>query len=66
MLGFSLFSRFVLGEAVFARCLSALKEDRVTASKLLPKPTPPPDLIRGKMAFVEHVRKVLFIFCSVV
>eukprot|EP01112_Ceratiomyxa_fruticulosa_P010998 TRINITY_DN2948_c0_g1_i1.p1 TRINITY_DN2948_c0_g1~~TRINITY_DN2948_c0_g1_i1.p1 ORF type:complete len:491 (+),score=134.23 TRINITY_DN2948_c0_g1_i1:325-1797(+) len=30
----------LIGEAVFARCLSALKEERVTASKILPGPNP--------------------------
>lgn len=29
----------LIGEAVFARCLSALKDERIAASKQLPKPT---------------------------
>lgn len=31
----------LIGEAVFARCLSSLKEERTRASKLLTGPTPP-------------------------
>lgn len=31
----------LIGEAVFARCLSAMKEERVNASKVLPKETAP-------------------------
>jgi len=51
----------LIGEAVFARCLSALKEERVGASKVLPKPSPPQsDLIRGKEAFIEHIRRALY------
>jgi len=48
----------LIGEAVFARCLSALKEERVAASKVLkgPKAT-----FRGdKTKFVEDLRKALY------
>lgn len=50
----------LIGEAVFARCLSALKEQRVAAAAALPGPVPDPALIKDKDAFVEHVRKVPF------
>ena len=50
----------LIGEAVFARCLSALKEERVKASTVLsgPKPTAPGD----RAAFIEDVRRALY--CS--
>jgi len=50
----------LIGEAVFARCLSALKEERVKASTVLsgPKPTAPGD----RAAFIEEVRRALY--CS--
>ena len=50
----------LIGEAVFARCLSAMKDERVAASKILtgPKPTPPGD----RKAFIEDVRRALY--CS--
>lgn len=52
-----LFAAIPKGEAVFARCLSSLKNERVQASKLLegPKMTQ----FRGdKKAFLEDIRKV--------
>jgi len=51
----------LIGESVFARCLSALKEERVEASKVLQGPAKagnPAD----KKAFIENVRRALF--CS--
>ena len=50
----------LIGEAVFARCLSALKEERVEASKVLTGPPPPPPGNRD--AFIEDVRRALY--CS--
>lgn len=48
----------LIGEAVFARCLSAIKEQRVKASKLFPAPKA---LFKGdKAAFIEDVRKALY------
>jgi len=48
----------LIGEAVFARCLSAMKDDRVEASK---------EFTKGKVAFdgdekefIENIRKALF------
>ena len=48
----------LIGEAVFARCLSALKEERVEASKILagPKETYNGD----KKAFIEDLRQALY------
>lgn len=47
----------LIGEAVYARCLSALKEERVEASKVLKGKTP---LFEGdKETFVEDIRKAL-------
>src|SRR5438094_5746350 len=50
----------LIGEAVFARCLSALKDERVPASKILAGPKPSPN--GDRKAFVENVRRALY--CS--
>ena len=47
----------LIGEAVFARCLSAMKEDRVAASKILSGP--PFQFSGDKKAFIEDVRQAL-------
>ncbi len=48
----------LIGEAVFARCLSAIKEARVEASKVL---TGPDKKFEGdKAAFIEDIRKALY------
>lgn len=48
----------LIGEAVFARCLSAIKEERVEASKLFPKAI---SAFEGdKTAFIENIRKALY------
>jgi 6-phosphogluconate dehydrogenase len=48
----------LIGEAVFARCLSAIKEERVEASKILSGPAP---AFEGdKKAFIEDIRKALY------
>ena len=48
----------LIGEAVFARCLSAMKAERVTAAKVFPKEAP---AFEGdKAAFVECIRKALY------
>jgi 6-phosphogluconate dehydrogenase len=51
----------LIGESVFARCLSALKEERVVASKVLngPKKTL---TVSDKKEFIEDVRRALY--CS--
>jgi 6-phosphogluconate dehydrogenase len=48
----------LIAEAVFARCLSAVKEERVAASKLLKGPKP---VFRGdRKKFIEDVRQALY------
>jgi 6-phosphogluconate dehydrogenase len=50
----------LIGEAVYARCLSAMKDERVAASKVLsgpPRGTPP-----DRETFIEDVRRALY--CS--
>ena len=48
----------LISEAVFARCLSALKEDRVRASALFPREIPA--FTGDRDAFVENIRKALY------
>ncbi len=48
----------LIGEAVFARCLSAMKEQRVTASNAFSKDIPPFE--GDKKAFIEAIRKALY------
>jgi 6-phosphogluconate dehydrogenase len=51
----------LIGESVFARCLSAIKDERVRASKLLEGPAAPQ--FKGSHAdFIENVRRALY--CS--
>ena len=50
----------LIGEAVFARCLSALKDERVAASKVLTGPAPVK--AQDRAAFIEEVRRALY--CS--
>ncbi len=48
----------LIGEAVFARCLSALKEERVAASKVLTGPKP--EFKGDKQAFIEDLKQSLY------
>ena len=48
----------LIGEAVFARCLSAMKEERVAASKVFPKEIPA--FTGDKAAFIESIRKAIY------
>src|SRR5207248_6258792 len=48
----------LIGESVFARCLSALKDERVAASKILTGPKKAAD--RARDAFIEDVRRALY------
>ncbi|XP_015183659.1 PREDICTED: 6-phosphogluconate dehydrogenase, decarboxylating isoform X2 [Polistes dominula] len=49
----------LIGESVFARCLSSLKDERLEASKVLDGP--PDTLYQGdKKQFLEHLRKALY------
>ena len=48
----------LIGEAVFSRCLSAIKEERVAASKILNGPKP--EFAGDKAAFLEDLKNALF------
>src|SRR6266567_2460284 len=50
----------LIGEAVFARCLSAMKDERVAASKILSGPQRATD--GNRKEFIEDVRRALY--CS--
>jgi len=47
-----------IAEAVFARCISAIKEERVAASKLLRGPAP--RYTGDRKAFIEAIRQALY------
>ena len=51
----------LIGEAVFARCLSALKQERVHASTVLSGPASKP-AVTDRQQFIEDVRRALY--CS--
>jgi 6-phosphogluconate dehydrogenase len=51
----------LIGESVFARCLSALKDERVGAAKILEGPAIKP-AVGDRAAFIEDVRRALY--CS--
>lgn len=48
----------LIGEAVFARCLSSMKDERIQASKLLEGPKP--HFTGDKAEFIESVRQALY------
>ncbi len=48
----------LIAEAVFARCLSALKEERVKASKILSGPEP--NYSGDKKSFIDDLRQALY------
>ncbi|WEJ93172.1 phosphogluconate dehydrogenase (decarboxylating) gnd1 [Yamadazyma tenuis] len=48
----------LIGEAVFSRCLSALKDERITASKKLTGPSP--ITITDKQQFVDDLEQALY------
>jgi 6-phosphogluconate dehydrogenase len=50
----------LIGEAVFARCLSAMKDERVAAAKILSGPKPA--AAQDRKNFIEDVRRALY--CS--
>ncbi|MED1511568.1 NADP-dependent phosphogluconate dehydrogenase [Bacillus proteolyticus] len=50
----------IITESVFARCISALKEERVHASKLLSGPKDKPALGIEKAELIEAVRQALY------
>lgn len=49
----------LIGESVFARCLSSLKDERTNASKVLKGPSDT-KYSGDKKAMVEHIRKALY------
>jgi len=51
----------LIGESVFARCLSALKDERVSASKILTGPATKA-AVGDRAEFIENVRRALY--CS--
>jgi 6-phosphogluconate dehydrogenase len=51
----------LIGEAVYARCLSAMKDDRVAAAKIISGPSEKLS-ISDRKAFIEDVRRALY--CS--
>jgi len=51
----------LIGESVFARCLSALKDERVNASKVLKGPKAKVN-VGDRAAYIENVRRALY--CS--
>jgi 6-phosphogluconate dehydrogenase len=51
----------LIGEAVYARCLSAMKDDRVAAAKIISGPSEKLS-IGDRKAFIEDVRRALY--CS--
>ncbi|MDL2235076.1 decarboxylating NADP(+)-dependent phosphogluconate dehydrogenase [Christensenellaceae bacterium OttesenSCG-928-L17] len=48
----------LIGESVFSRCLSAMKDERVVASKVYPHEVP--KFEGDKEAFIEDIRKALY------
>lgn len=48
----------LIGEAVYARCLSSMKDERVEASKILSGPVPKYD--GNKKEFIEDLKQALF------
>jgi 6-phosphogluconate dehydrogenase len=52
----------LIGESVFARCLSALKDQRVRAATVLRGPAAVPVAAAERAAFIENVRRALY--CS--
>ncbi|KAL3111724.1 hypothetical protein niasHT_011011 [Heterodera trifolii] len=51
----------LIAEAVFARCLSALKKQRMDASKLLPKPSKKAsDLVKDSKKFLNSIGSALY------
>jgi 6-phosphogluconate dehydrogenase len=48
----------LIGEAVFSRCLSAIKDERVKASKILNGPAP--DFRGDRVKFIEDIKQALY------
>ena len=52
----------LIGEAVFARCLSSLQSERIEASQLLAAPTTRP-FEGDRVQFIEAIRQVRSFIC---
>lgn len=50
----------LIGEAVFARCLSSLKSERRLASQKLPGPQIPKDAVKDRKQFVDDLEQALY------
>ncbi|SCU99990.1 LAME_0G06832g1_1 [Lachancea meyersii CBS 8951] len=50
----------LIGEAVFARCLSSLKSERVRAAGILPGPEVAKDAVKDKQKFVDDLEQALY------
>ncbi|CCH42498.1 6-phosphogluconate dehydrogenase [Wickerhamomyces ciferrii] len=50
----------LIGEAVFARCLSSIKDERVAASKILPGPEITKDAVTDRKQFVDDLEQALY------
>ncbi|CCK72407.1 phosphogluconate dehydrogenase (decarboxylating) GND2 KNAG_0K00390 [Huiozyma naganishii CBS 8797] len=50
----------LIGEAVFARCLSAIKDERVLASKTLPGPAIPEGVVKDRQQFIDDLEQALY------
>ncbi|CCF56746.1 hypothetical protein KAFR_0B04490 [Kazachstania africana CBS 2517] len=50
----------LIGEAVFARCLSSIKDERIRASKVLPGPKIPKDAIKDRQEFIDDLEEALY------
>lgn len=50
----------LIGEAVFSRCLSSLKEERVRASKILEGPAIPDKAVTDKKKFIDDLEQALY------
>lgn len=50
----------LIGEAVFARCLSSLKDERIRASKVLPGPNIAKDVVKDRQQFVDDLEQALY------
>ena len=51
----------LISEAVYSRCLSAMKDERIKASKILAGPNPTGKFTGDKKAFIEDIRQALFV-----
>ncbi|SCU86568.1 LAFA_0E01640g1_1 [Lachancea sp. 'fantastica'] len=50
----------LIGEAVFARCLSSLKSERIRAAGILPGPQVTKNAIKDKQQFVDDLEQALY------